>query len=200
MIDLPTAVQLTACQTGSAHRGRVVVLTRNIAASRITGPWWSGLAVSAARRQAERDHHWNWTQHVGSLRNDIFARCVAVQTPDGEIQAAMTYRVNGRSFLEPGEGAVYGERLATAPRNREGLVPAPLYRGAGMALMNYAICHSYQLGLGGRMTLRSLPTPQTIEFYERLGFRATGEVGDDMMLYELGSHGASTLLRERGLL
>lgn len=66
--------------------------------------------------------------------------------------------------------------------------------------MLYAICHAYQLGFGGRVTLLSLPTPATVEFYERLGFQATGEEEDGMMLYELTPEQASALLRRRGVL
>lgn len=200
MMDLPYSVTLLDCRAGLSQPARIVRLTRNMASSGITGRWWANLGISERRRSEERDHHWNWTKLVGGLRGDAFAHAIAVVTPDDQIQGALIYRLNGRSFLSRPSLSAHGERLATAPRNRDGLVDSPSYRGVGTTLIRFAVCHSYEVGLEGRMTLFSLPSLKTQEFYRRLGFQETGEASDGMMLYELTPESATNILTALGKL
>lgn len=200
MLDLPYPISLTRCRDGSQQVAEIAVLTRGMAISGLKGQWWAAPDVSATAGPREGDYHWDWVDHVGSQRPRFYARCIAVRTPEGHLQAAMTYHVDGRSTLDPGQKAVFGDRLATAPWNRDRLVSAPLYRGAGTALMLHAIRDGHKLGLGGRVVLLSLPDPETVIFYERLGFQQTVERKGGMIIYELTPERASHLLSARGLL
>lgn len=133
MVQLPIPVSLRNCQSGSNISAQLIELTAKLAKSKIDGAWWGNLGVSRSRRRQEGDHGWNWANRMGALRGDLFVEAVAVQTEDQDIQAAMIYRLDALSILAPGNGAVYVDRLATAPRNHPGLAAQPLYRGAGTA-------------------------------------------------------------------
>ncbi len=102
MPDLPYSISLTKCRDGSRQEAQIVALTRD-------------LAETAAA--TEGDYRWDWVDHVGSLKSKFYAYSIAIRTPNRDIQAAMTYRVNGRSLLDPGQKSVFGEWLATAPWN-----------------------------------------------------------------------------------
>ncbi len=200
MHEIPYPVSITSCRDGSRQEAEVIRLTRELASSAIKARWWADPGLTLQEASREGDYHWDWVDHVGGLRARPFARAVAIRTTDGNLQAAMTYRVNGRSCLTPGDRAIFGDRLAAAPWNRDGLVSVPLYRGAGTALMVHAVADGHTLGLGGRMTLLSLPTPATRQFYERLGFQETGVEAGGMIQYELVPERATILLRDHGRL
>lgn len=200
MLDLPNRLALTDCQNGQVVSADLIRLTREIAQTRIDAVWWSGLGVSKSKREEEDDHHWRWTRIVGSCRTDLFVECSAVQTCDQQIQGAMVYRIDGKSILQDSCGAVHCEYLATAPRNRDWLVADPCFRGSGTGLLLRAIAHSYQLGLGGRINLFSLPTARTEQWYSKIGFVKTDLDKDGMMLFEISAEKAVGWLKERGLL
>lgn len=196
MINLPVPLQLTDCRTGSAVNAQLVELNARLAKAKVDGAWWRNLGVSSLHRREEGDHSWNWAARIGMFRNLLAVESVGIQTSDGEIQGAMIYRIDGASIIDTGKGAVYIDRLATAPRNREGLVEEPAYRGAGSGLLRWAAYHSYKLGLDGRLVLASLPDPNTTAFYERLGFKTTPADEDDMVVYELEPHEAQAFIAE----
>jgi GNAT superfamily N-acetyltransferase len=196
MVEPPVRVRLTDCRTGGVVTAQLVELTAKIAKTKVDAAWWRDLGVSKSRRRQEGDHGWKWADRIGAFRNVLAVESVAVQTADGDVQGAMIYRVDGGSVLAKGEGAVYVDRVAAAPRNREGLVAEPLYRGAGTSLIRWAAYHSHSLGLGGRLVLASLPNPDTISFYERLGFRATPAEEEDMVVYELEPPHAQALIAQ----
>ena len=100
----------------------------------------------------------------------------------------------------PRGGCVYVDRIAVAPRNRSWLVSEPLYKGVGVALLLRAICHSYILGLEGRVSLISLPSERTRQFYERRGFTRLGEDDDGMVEYEMDDEVAQRWLQQAGYL
>lgn len=197
--ELPFPITLRRCDDRRIVIAHIVELTRTLAKTKVRAEWWAGLGVSGSRRHQEDDHHWNWVAEVGKYHNHAAVESVAVRTADGAIQAAMIYRLNGTSILASGAGAVYVDRLATAPRNRGWLVEKPLYRGAGTSLIVWAAYHSYSRGLDGRLVLAALPSERTIKFYESLGFKATTAEEDDMVVYELEPKDAVALLgRARG--
>ena len=112
----------------------------------------------------------------------------------------MLYRIDAKSQIEEGEGAVYVDRLAAAPRNRPWLAEPPKYRGAGTVLLLAAVRHSYSLGLGGRVWLTSLPSERTRAFYAKRGFLPIFEAEDGMIDFELPSAKAETWLTSEGYL
>ena len=205
MLALPDGFSLESCATNTQTAATIVPLTRDLAKHCITSAWWTGLDVSPERRRQEPDHHWNWTKLVGEWRGRWYSECVAVQTEDGSVQAAAIYQVNTLSVLDSASDgepapAVYVGYLATAPRNRGWLVPAPAYRGGGTALLMRAAVHSYQLGFGGRVNLASLPHARTEAFYTDFGIERTEVVKESMVIYELRPEQAQAKLTHAGLL
>lgn len=125
---------------------------------------------------------------------------MAIETENGAIQGAIVYRINAESQLEPGRLAIYGEYLATAPRNRPWLVNPPHLRGVGRGLLLAAVTHSYQLGLEGRIWLTSLPSERTRDFYVNLGFEVIFQKPDGTIDFELPSARALEWLKDEGYL
>jgi GNAT superfamily N-acetyltransferase len=171
MEGLPDSIALLSVADGSTIDAAVVPLTRGLAQTRIDSRWWRLRGISAAARKNEDDHSWQWAKRIGQLRNEKWYEAVAVQTPESDVQGAMVYRLDAKSFVDGSLGAVSIEALATAPRNRPELVQNPLYRGVGSGLLLRAVCHSYMLGFGGRINLLAFDRPKTVEFYQRRGFQ-----------------------------
>jgi hypothetical protein len=197
MFVLPQDVTLTLDPPGTEVQARLVRLTREVAADRIDGQWWN-IGGSKTTREAEGDHSWRWRRIIGALRVRANSEALAIETDDGAIQGAIVYRIDARSQLEPGQGAVYGDWLATAPRNRHWLVNPPYLRGVGKALLLAAVRHSYLLGLGGRVWLTSLPSERTQRFYVNRGFQVIFENPDGTIDYELPAAQAVAWLEEEG--
>ena len=208
MFALPERLSLTVCDTGLSVVTRIVALTRDLAKTKIDPVWWAGLTASNDAKAEEPDRHWNWTKHLGDLRQELqkgYTECRAVQTDDGDVQAAIIYRIDGLSLIETNDasqklGAVRCAFLATAPRNRTRLNSSPIYRGAGTGLLNLAMAHSYSLGLGGRVNLESSRFAQTETFYKKFGFELVATDADGYSQYEVRSEVAVSRLRELGWL
>ena len=199
MFNLPDKVTLTDVVRKSECDASIVKLTREIAKHQMDAAWWQ-IGGSKSDRQKEGDHAWSWTRIVGEVRQDRFAKLVAVQTPDGEIQGAIKYLFDGESLLQPGEPSIFVEYLAAAPQNREWLVNPPKYRGVGTALVFYAVCDSWISGRRGRVTLVSLSSEKTREFYTRRGFSEVSTLEDGNVEFEMTSIAAERWLRQRGML
>jgi GNAT superfamily N-acetyltransferase len=200
MDELSDIARLFDYRSGQECIARLVQLTREVAASKVDGRWWHARAKTTARRDEEGDHHWVWRKLVGAHRNDLAWQFLGVQTEDEEIQGAIAYRIDFKSFLAPEMTSVYVDRIAVAPRNRPWLVVEPLCRGVGTALLLRAVCHSYLLGLGGRVNLVSLPSDRTRQFYERRGFIAVAEDDEGMVEYELDGQAAQRWIQQEGYL
>ena len=199
MFNLPDKVTLTDVVRKCVCDASIVSVTREIAKHQMDAAWWQ-IGGSKSDRQKEGDHAWSWTRIVGEVRQDRFAKLVAVQTPDGEIQGAIKYLFDGESLLEPGEPSIFVEYLAAAPQNREWLVNPPKYRGVGTALVFYAVCDSWISGRQGRVTLVSLSSEKTREFYTRRGFSEVSTLEDGNVEFEMTSIAAERWLRQRGML
>jgi hypothetical protein len=199
MLVLPEDVRIFNVQRGVAVRAKLVELTRQLAASEIDGTWWK-IPVSKTSREAEDDHHWEWRKLLGENRNNLAMNAMAVQSVGGAIEGATLYRIDANSQLEPGKGAVYVSRLATAPRNRPWLVDSPKYKGIGTVLLLAGVRHSYSLGLGGRVWLTSLPGEQTRNFYHKRGFEVIFQNPDGTIDFELSADKAQQWLKREGYL
>jgi hypothetical protein len=193
----PSKVRLTRCLSGEQETARIDVLLREDAKKLINGAWWLGLDQTIRDPQKEPDRHWDWRHLVSMYQNKPFFRTVCVKTADGAVQAAMLFRVDARSALDADERALFVDRLATAPRNRDWLVRSPVYRGAGSGLLSYATAVSYSLGFGGRVNLFPIAHE---EFYLSRGFVQTHVEQDGDPLFELPAKAALSQLIERGLL
>ena len=109
----------------------------------------------------------------------------------------MLFRVDALSAIESGKPAVFVDRLATAPRNREEVTMEPRFRGAGTGLLLFAIAQSYSLGYSGRVNL--IPVSHT-DFYVRKGFIPTGVGENDDVVFEVPVNEALRQLIQRGLI
>ena len=175
MIPLPTEIDLVRAADDHIIQARFVRLTRPVAKTKIDATWWEDLGASTEMRKKENDNSWHWAKRVGELRNARWHEPLAIETPDGNIQGAILYWLNARSFVESDRGAVYVEALASAPRNRPWLVSSPLYRGVGEGLLLRATLHSYVVGLEGRVNLLSFHDEATVSFYKKRGYEIVGE-------------------------
>ena len=199
MLTLPDDIKIFNTQRQSLVRAKLVRLTRELAATKIDGTWWK-IPASKEERDAEGDHHWSWRKLIGMYRNQLAWEALAVQSAGGEVEGAMLYRIDARSQIDIGEGAVYIDRIATAPRNRPWLAGTPKYKRVGTNLMLAAVRQSYALGLGGRVWLTSLPSERTREFYRKWGFEVIFEDEDGMIDFELPCATAERRLRSEGYL
>jgi hypothetical protein len=200
MDQLPDSVSLFGYGSGEECVARLVRLTRDLAATKIDGRWWAIKVKAGVKRSDEDDHHWPWRKLVGKHRHNLNWEFACVRTDDGEVQGAIAYRIDFKSFLVPALTSVYVDRLATAPRNRPWLVESPLYGGVGEGLLLRAVCHSYLLGLGGRVNLVSVPRERTRRFYEKKGLIAVREDDDGSIEYELSEEAAQRWLQQEGYL
>jgi hypothetical protein len=175
----------------------VKTLDRETAKNLIDAQWWTPSVAVIRDPKQEPDRHWDWRAIVSKHQNnpDFGAKCVVSQ--DRLVQAAVLFRVDALSALEKGEHAVFVDRLATAPRNRDGLAKNPVFRGGGTGLLVYVIALSYSLGFSGRVNLIAVANE---EFYTEKGFQPTSITKDDDTLLELPATVAVQLLKDRGLI
>jgi hypothetical protein len=193
---LPIDANLKECHNAALERAKVVSLDRETAKTKIDGVWWREIAEFIAPPSDELDHHWRWRDLISIQQNQPGVRAACVQTMDAEVQAAILLRITGDSALEENAGAVFIDRLATAPRNRANLVRNPRFRGAGTALINYSIVLSHSLGYAGRVNLYVAGSEA---FYRSLGFVPTSVVHEDGTLFELPTAAATQWIVQRGL-
>lgn len=199
MLSLPESVSIYSVGNGAEVRATLVDLSRKAAAQKIDGTWWE-IGGSKRLRAKEGDNHWQRRKLVGEIRDDHAWDAIAVQSVSGNIEGAMTFRVDALSQLEKGLGVVYVDRLAAAPRNRPWLVDPPKYLGIGTVLLFAAVRESYLLGLEGRVWLTSLPSERTREFYRKKGFQEIFSDEDGMIDFELPKEKAEQWLRLKGYL
>ncbi len=175
---------------------RFVELTPELASTALDDGWWNK-PPGSTHGKGEEDADWNWEQLSTETNGKDYWEAIALQTTSGVLQGAMVYRVDAKSVLEPDVGAVFVENLATAPWNRKRVTATPQYGGAGPELLCQAVHHSHLLGFRGRVLLT--PLPGAIEFYLGRGFVDTGQMIDDLPLYELPEDAARKWLNEKGL-
>ena len=103
------------------------------------------------------------------------------------------------SALEPAKRAIFVDRIATAPANRDYLVGSPHFRGVGEALLRYAVAESWFYTFGGCVNLFPVAN---VDFYLKRKFKPTTvtdpKTGD--VLYELSAADGESWLRESGVL
>lgn len=128
-MEAPASVELTRCDTGKTEIARIVTLDRETAKSRIDQAWWKELVSPLRDPTNEPDWDWEWRLLVSKRQNKWYFQSKCIVSQNGGVQAAIQFRVDAISAAKPDEQAVFVDRLATAPRNREGLTESPLYRG-----------------------------------------------------------------------
>lgn len=102
------------------------------------------------------------------------------------------------SRLNAGQMLTYVRYLATAPWNRDGLIPEHGFLGIGRLLVGRAVLDSIARGHDGRIGLHSYTAATS--FYESLGFYCHGAdpVHRGMALFELPPRAVSMVLAELG--
>jgi hypothetical protein len=196
-MDVPVIVELTRCDSGAKEQARIETLTREAAKSQIDRTWWNDLPSTLRAPADEPDRHWEWRVIVSKFKNKPYYRAKCVISQDNLIQAAVLFRVDALSALSTRQRAVFVDRLATAPRNRDKLVTTPVFRGGGTGLLVYAVALSYSLGFEGRVNLFPVAN---VDFYTKLGFRPTTVTQDEDVLFELQASSAIAMLKKRGLI
>lgn len=196
-IDLPKFIELKYGSCGLTEQATIESLDREIAKVKIDSNWWRPMTEFISDLKDEPDSEWRWRDLVSRAQNKPFFRARCVKSVNGEIQAALLLRVDAKSVLVEGEGAVFIDRLATAPWNRPNLTKSPVYRGGGTGLIIYAIALSYSLAFQGRVNLSAVANDG---FYSQLGFRAVQQDQYGDVLFEIPEERARALLVERGLI
>ncbi len=201
-MEVPKAVWLFDCQTGINVEAAVVVLSREsvkyLCHDWVEPNWWTETPLPDEAKQ-EPDYDWDWVALLSRDQHKPGRFAVGVQTLDSRLQGALVYRVGVNSALEPAKKAIFVDRIASAPANREYLVQAPWFRGVGNALLRYAVAESWFYTFGGRVNLFPVAN---VDFYLKRNFKPTNvldpKTGD--VLYELSDADAESWLRECGVL
>lgn len=196
-MELPKQARITRCSTNTIELAAIQTLNREDAKNLIDAVWWKDVGNTTSNPKDEPDRKWKWRELISAYQNKPYFRAVCLKTADQAIQAAILYRVDALSALELGQKAVFVDRLAVAPRNRDNLAEAPVFRGGGSGLIAYAAAVSYSLGFSGRINLFAVANE---EFYEHRGFVDTGTIVENEILLELPTSSAVTMLQERGLI
>ena len=193
-------IQLQRADDNQYVEATIVRLSIDDARSMIDDKWWDLPDVPKEKLKAEGDNHWKWAKIVRIYGVGVLTECVAIKSREGYIEGAVAYNFKAKSHLEADEGCAYIGWISTAPRNRKRLVTQPLYSGVGSALMYWFLKESYNAGLRGRIALESLPTPDTLRFYEAKGFQRTDltQGSDGLIDYELPRAKAEAWLKQEG--
>lgn len=196
-MDLPTRMRLEACASGEAEIAQIEFLGREDAKDLIDARWWNADLEVHSPLDDEPDSHWKWREIISYYQNDPkwVARCV--RTGDGVIQGALLLRKKVKSVLEPGKKAVFVDRVATAPWNRDRVAKKPHFRGVGTGFVLYSIVLSYSQGFGGRVNLQAVASE---DFYAKQGFEPTAIQQDGEIVWEIRADVAQRKLIERGII
>ena len=193
-------IQILRADSNQNIDAEIIRLTTDVAREKIDKVWWKLPSVSAEEMNDEGDFHWDWERLARIYSGKILHECVAVLSQENYLEGAMVYQFNAKSKLEPNKESVYVGWLASAPRNRNWLVNQTFYKGVGTMLLYWALRESYDAGLGGRISLQSLPTPRTVQFYENKGLVRTDltQPTNDLVDYELPESAALAWLQKQG--
>lgn len=197
MIDLPNRLRLVDCQTKKIEIGTIEPLDRETAKRGIDAAWWDDSLDTLSALGDEPDSHWEWRELVSTFQNKPAFRARCVKCSRGRVHGAMLLRVDAKSALDPGEKAVFVDRIATAPWNRDRVARSPLLRGSGTGLLVYATALSYSLGFGGRVSLIPIANQN---FYANRGFVPTDTTEKGETLFELPAAVAHRSLAAEGLI
>lgn len=199
-VEIIKEIQILRANDNQIVNAKIVRLDADGARERIDKLWWKLPTVSAQDIDDEGDSHWNWEVLTQIYGKKILHECVAILSQEDYLEGAMIYHFNAKSKIDIGKGSVYIERVSSAPHNRNWLVNQSFYRGIGTVLLYWAVKESYNAGLGGRVSLESLPTPTTVDFYKNKGFIRTDltQASDDLVDYELPELAAVTWLKKEG--
>lgn len=199
-MDILKRIQILRASDNQMIDAEIVRLTTDEARERIDKIWWKLPNVSAQDMNDEGDFHWDWERLTKVYGNKVLHECIAVLSQEDYFEGAMIYHFNAKSKLEPTKGSVYVERVSSAPRNRNWLVNDPFYKGIGTVLLYWTVRESYNAGLRGRVSLESLPTQTTVQFYEHKGFVRTdlSQPTNGLVDYELPETAALVWLQKQG--
>ena len=160
----------------------IVPITEDLLPKIVPG-WWQDSGLISAFVPKPIDLDWQWGDVEVEIDGRLFtAQKIAIVTGDGEVQgAAMVTTEPVDSALEPGQGALFLERLFTAPRNRPNLRVdgRPYFLGVGAELLTWAVEMSKLLGYSGRLRLDG--SPDAIDWYKKRGLKS---LDMDSMLFE----------------
>lgn len=194
-----TKAKIFHVPTQTLKTADVFPLSEEIARDLIDNVWWE--KISPTLMALEMDNHWRWEEKIIKRKSNILYDFVAIESDEEYLEGAMIYLSGVESQLNAQNLCGWIDYLASAPRNREWLVDSPLYKGIGSAFLYWAILRSYRTGLKGRIRLESLPSENTIKFYERKGFVKTNFPASEegLVSYELPENMAMEILLRGGV-
>ncbi len=143
------------------------------------------------------DAGWEWRKVESDIRDkkllyEIFAlECAGIT--QGLMLVNKLY--SGKHPEHEGEYLIYVELVATAPWNRDRLVPSPVYSGVGRTLISTAISLSIDEEFKGRIGLHSLLGAET--FYTNIGMTDLGkdEKKNGLRYFEMTEESATAFLK-----
>lgn len=123
----------------------------------------AGLGTPADIQAANiQDWHWDWRAKAQARSGQLAYESFAIEANDATQGLLFTSSAAfGRIEEQRGLDLVFLEYLATAPWNRPGFTPNPLYKGVGRILVATAISLSFDLGFEGRIALHSIPQSES---------------------------------------
>lgn len=121
-----------------------------------------GDANAAVALRNIQDAHWEWARKADAIKGRLDWQSFAVEA-DGMTQGLMFVKTQGfaREPSQQGKPLALIELLATAPWNRQTLVPVVRYKGIGRLLLAAAISLSVHEEFEGRIGLHALPQAET---------------------------------------
>jgi len=161
-------------QSTTFVQARIAVLTPAQIAADIDGKWWQAAGLKASFDPPPIDLHWGWGPDAAISWNEgeLTSEKVGLLTGDGYIQGALLISTAAvPSILEPAQGALFIERLCTAPQNRSRLRAdgRKYFGGVGLELLRWGVLRSRDAGHGGRVRLEA--SPDYVQWYADLGFQ-----------------------------
>lgn len=141
------------------------------------------------------DSHWLWVDKSQVAANSLQYETFAVEC-GGITQGLMLVDVTKFARLDAHRGRemVYVELLASAPWNRNGFMPNPVYKGVGQVLVATAISLSTDLGFNGRIGLHALTSSESW-YRDAIGFTDCGyDENKKMSYFEMSEMQAASFL------
>jgi hypothetical protein len=203
-IELPDSIEVVHGSTRQRQHCPILPLDRKLAKKSIDVGWWTAHPdIPRPLLLGEYDRTWEWHKVLGLLRTKVgragFA-WAAIQAGQVEgasrVEGAILYQLGRESELEADQATLFVYLLATAPWNRTWLKQPRDFIGVGTGLLSIAVYHSYQFGLGGRVTLEAISEADLIDWYTRIGFELASADEFGNQLLELRPHAAQPIIEQ----
>jgi hypothetical protein len=172
--QLPREIDLYHQPSDTNFLAHIVPLTSHLVAAGMGPAWWDDPVIALDIFDPPVDIQWPWADAVSDYeagRYSFHTHFVAVVMGEDEVQGAMIVVGDPRpSTSNPARNTAFIEAIATAPRNRPDLRidRGEWLLGVGLALLEWAVDLSLELGCQGRIELCA--SPNGVSWYRKRGF------------------------------